>query len=93
MSVRRFTISVSQELADALDDLQQRRGDERSRLVETLLRENPLIRGAIERQRDDPLVPGTKKGRDLEKVRALGRAAARNWARKEKEGKVRVLGP
>ena len=51
MAVRKLSLSLTPELAEALDELARRRGDDRSRLVETLLREHPLVRRHLEAAR------------------------------------------
>lgn len=56
MAVRKLSLSLTPELADALDALAAARGEDRSRLVETLLREHPLVREAVRRGR--PYRPG-----------------------------------
>lgn len=51
--VAKRSISMSDELAAVLDELALRRGDDRSSLIETLLRENPLVREGIAVKRKD----------------------------------------
>lgn len=48
---RRVTVALSNELAEALDDLAGQRGESRSGLVEMLLRENGYVQHAVDRLR------------------------------------------
>lgn len=89
MASRKLSMSLTPELADALDRLAGRRGEDRSRLVETLLREHPLVREAVQVQRG----LGTKRGRSLDEVRALAKVARHQWKRRLEQGEVRVHGP
>ena len=45
--VVKLSISLSEELAAVLDELARRRGDDRSPLIETLLRENPIVQEGV----------------------------------------------
>ena len=47
-----WAITVSPELARAIDRLAKRRDDSRSGLIEVLLREHALVQGAIDPERD-----------------------------------------
>ncbi len=91
MTSSKFSISVTPELARALDQLAKERKDDRSRLIEMLLRENPLVNSRVRVLRG-PANPGTKNGRDIEKLLALGRIARRQWDAKVKAGQVGFLG-
>lgn len=63
MAVRKLSLSLTPELADALDRLAAARGEDRSRLVETLLREHDLVRNAVRRGRPyRPVSPGDDGG-------------------------------
>lgn len=84
MSVRKLSVSLSHELADALDALADERGDDRSRLVEVLLREHPMVRRRIRRSRRED------EEDDLKEAVLAGRAAARSWERRTEAGEVRV---
>lgn len=48
---RRITVALSNELAEALDELAGQRGESRSGLVEMLLRENPYVQSTVDRLR------------------------------------------
>jgi DNA-binding transcriptional ArsR family regulator len=43
----KLSVSFSEELAVVIDELARRRGDERSPLIETLLRENPVVQEGV----------------------------------------------
>lgn len=45
--VVKLSISLSEELTAVLDELARRRGDDRSPLIETLLRENPIVQEGV----------------------------------------------
>lgn len=90
MSVRKLSISLSPELADALDALAGERGDDRSRLVEILLREHPLVARRIRRSRG--AMPPTKRGRSLEELKLAGKVARAAWERRVASGEVEVRG-
>jgi hypothetical protein len=45
--VAKISVSFSEELTAVIDELARRRGDDRSPLIETLLRENPLVQEGI----------------------------------------------
>ncbi len=91
MTSSKFSISVTPELARALDQLVQQRQEDRSRLIELLLRENPLVATTVAGLRG-PVNPGTKNDRSVEKLLALGRIAERQWGARQKAGKVGFLG-
>lgn len=91
MTVRKLSVSLSTELADALDELARSRDEERSRLMETLLREHALVERAIAKGRGvGP--PGTKRGRDPRELVLVGRAAGRIWDERERAGRVKLGG-
>ncbi len=90
MTSTKFSISVTAELAGALAQLAKERRDDRSRLIEMLLRENPLVAAKVSALRG-PANPGTKNGRDIEKLLALGRIAQRQWRMKVDAGKLGFL--
>lgn len=83
---------MTPELAQALDELAAERDEDRSRLVEILLREHPLVHRRIQRRRDRG--PGREGGRrsDLKEAVLTGRAAGRRWERRTEDGEVRVRG-
>lgn len=89
MVVQKLSISLSPELASVLRELARSRRDDVSRLVEILLRENPLVAARVDAARRPP---ATKRGRDPAKLLALGRAAARAWERRARRGEVRIRG-
>ena len=91
MTTAKFSISLTPELAEVLSRMAKERKEDRSRLIEMLLRENPLVGRAIAEARG-PANPGTKNGRDVQKVLALGRMAERQGAARAKAGKVAFLG-
>ena len=91
MTATKFSISVTPELARALEQLAKERRDDRSRLIEMLLRENALIAAKVADLRG-PANPGTKNGRDIEKLLAIGRLARRQWEMQVKAGKVGIVG-
>lgn len=88
MPAAKFSISLSRELQESLTRLARQRGEERSRLIETLLRENPLVQATIRELRQAG--PETKRGRPLEKLLVLARAARRDWDRRVASGQVKV---
>ncbi len=53
----RVTMSLSQELTDALDRIASDRDDSRSAVAEMLLREAPQVRGALRALRGDSSDP------------------------------------
>lgn len=87
MPSKAFSITVSAELAQALEELRVRRVEERSRLIETLLRENPYVQEAVRAQR---LGPRFRKGRDAQDLTRLLRIARARWERRVKSGQVRI---
>lgn len=91
MSTEKFSISTTGELFDALERLRDRRGEDRSSLVEMLLREHPMVRREIQRGRRRRDSTWTKKGRDVEEIRALARSARRQWEKREGSGEVAFL--
>ncbi|HVL86828.1 MAG TPA: hypothetical protein VM681_02275 [Candidatus Thermoplasmatota archaeon] len=90
MPVSRLSISVTPELAAALRALAKERSEDVSRLVENLLRENPLVQEAVQSLRGGR--PVLKKGRDLRELLLLGRAADRQWRDRIASGRVTVEG-
>lgn len=89
MASKQVTITLTPELAGVLDRLAEIWGMERSRLVETLLREHPRIRETVEVWRS---APPTKKGRPLADLMALARSARRQWNKKVASGTVAYPG-
>lgn len=90
-SVKR-SISLSPELAEALDEMAKEQGLDRSKLVEILLRENPSLQRRIQRKRGGGPAR-TKRGRSMTELSFLAKAARRQWEKKEEEGEVRFLEP
>ncbi len=88
MSFSKFSISVSPELDVTLSRLATERGEDRSRLIETLLRENPLIQQSIQAAR---ATPSLKKGRDLQELLLLGRVARQAWERRLSSRELRII--
>lgn len=91
MATEKFSVSTSSELFEALERLRRRRGQPRSDLVEMLLREHPLVRREIRAQRGQGPRARGKKGRASEELRALARAARRQWDKREAAGEVALL--
>lgn len=91
MSAEKFSVSTTSELFDALEALRERREEDRSSLIEILLREHPVVRREIRRQRRTETGPATKRGRDDEEVRGLARSARRQWEKREARGEVEFL--
>jgi hypothetical protein len=89
MPVTRLSVSVSLELAAALRLLARRKDMDVSRLVETLLRETPIVAASIRAGREAEW-PLAKKGRDVEKLRALAKAARGAWDERVRKGAVRL---
>lgn len=85
MAARIISISLSDELAEALDRLRVRRSEERSRLVETLLRENPYVLDEIRNLRAEPAL---KKGRAPEDFDRLVRFGKARLEKRIKSGQV-----
>jgi hypothetical protein len=88
VAVERFSISTSEELFEALETLRQQRDQQRSDLVEMLLREHPMVRREIRRARREAR---TKRGRDPAELSALARSARRQWDKREAAGEVSFL--
>ena len=86
MAARILSVSLSAELADALDRLRVRRSEERSRLVETLLRENPYVLDEIRSLRAEPSL---KKGRAPEDFDRLVRFGKARMEQRRKSGQVK----
>ena len=94
MPASKRSLSFSLELDTILGDLARARKEDRSRLVETLLRESPLIQGAIAEVRGTGRAENvqTKKGRSVEKLRALARVGDAAWRRRVASGQVKYPG-
>ena len=90
MPVARRTVSITSELDSALNFLLKLRGEDRSRLIETLLRESPLVQRQIQKERLGFVNPGFKKGRDLAKLRTLGKLAKTKIDRKIAAGELKI---
>lgn len=89
MVASKISISLSPELAGSLRALAADRSEETSRLIETLLREHPLVRERIQAQRTER---GLKKGRDVDALLVLARQARRRWNERVRSGQVKVRG-
>lgn len=90
-SVKR-SLSLSPELAQALDEMVDEQGTNRSQLVEILLRENPTVQRRIDALRTRRS-GRTKKGRSMTELEFLARSAKRQWEKKEAAGDVKILEP
>lgn len=91
MSSVKRSISLTPELAEILDRLASERGEDRSRLIEILLRENPTIRREVQDRRQ-ATAPPLKRGRSLTELKLLARTAQAQWERDAASGKVRLPG-
>lgn len=91
MPVTRLSISLTRELNAALRQTARQMRMELSRLVETLLRENPVVRREVNRLRAVP-EPSTKRGRPIEKLVLVGKASRALWEQRLASGQVKVLG-
>lgn len=90
MSSVKRSVSFTQELAKALDEIADKQEMNRSQLVEILLRENSTVRqhvGAIRARKSGR----TKKGRSMTELKFLAQSAKRQWEQKEAAGDVRIL--
>lgn len=91
MATEKFSISTSEELFEALESLREDRDQDRSSLVEMLLREHPMVEDEIRRKRHRRKRPRTTKRRDREELDALTRTARRQWAKREETDEVAFL--
>lgn len=91
MPVARLSISVTPELSRVLRSLAATQSVDTSRLIETLLRESPMVRGAVAQARQEAAVT-TKRGRDVRTLLALARIGRRQWQERLKSGQVKFLG-
>lgn len=89
MSVIRLSLSLTPETGAALRRLAESQATELSRLVENLLRENPLVAEEVRKMRS---VPSTRKGRPLGKILDLAELVDASWRRREAAGEVRPIG-
>lgn len=92
MGSEKFSISTSPELFEALQALAERRDQDRSSLIEMLLREHPMVEAEIRRGRGRRRRPGTKRGRDEQELVLLGRVARAQWDERAERGEVEILG-
>lgn len=92
MPAEKLSITVTPELAAALRALAERRGEDLSRTIEILLRENRLVAEEVEAGRRRDALPRTKKGRDVDELRVLARLGRAQWERAVAEGRVRPVG-
>lgn len=92
MPAARLSVSVTSEMNLALRELARQRGEDISRLLETLLRENPLVQEKVRELRSRPPTPGTKKERDVEKLLLLARISGRLWEERVASGEVKLAG-
>ncbi|MGQ0536205.1 MAG: hypothetical protein ACT4PT_09045 [Methanobacteriota archaeon] len=94
MVVQKLSVSLTEEARRALDRIVAARGEERSPVLEMLVREHPLVAREIEAMRAEPrpgkVAPGTTKGRDVEKLLVLAEVAAKAWERRIASGEVKV---
>lgn len=91
MPSEKFSISTSPELFEALEALAERRDQDRSSLIEMLLREHPMVEDAIRRRRGRRRRPGTKRDRDETELVLLGRVARAQWDQRAERGEVEIL--
>lgn len=91
MGAEKFSISTTQELFEALERLREDRDQDRSSLVEMLLREHPMIEREIQRARRRDRPTDRERGRDPEEIEALARSAKRQWEKREEDGEVAFL--
>jgi hypothetical protein len=87
MPSKAYSITFSDELAKVLESLRIRRGEERSRLLETLLRENPMVQDEIRALRT---MPEFRKGRNVEDLQRLLNVSRAQWERRVKTGQVKL---
>src|ERR1051326_2414763 len=101
MPSAKLSVSMTPELAICVRALAASRSEDTSRLIETLLREHPLVRQGIEEARAGGAGgPGAKKGRDVEKATrpaelpTAGRArATRRERRAPEDRKILFFAP
>lgn len=91
MPVQKFTISTTPELFEAIEALREERGQERSALIEMLLREHPMVEDAIRRRRGQQARPGRRRPGRRDELRALASTARRQWEKRESAGEVAFL--
>lgn len=91
MAVQKFTISTTPELFEAIEALREARGQDRSALIEMLLREHPMVRKEIQRQRGQDTRPGRRRAGRRHELRALAGTARRQWEKRESAGEVAFL--
>lgn len=84
----KFSVSTSRELFEAIEALKERRDEDRSSLIEVLLREHPMVERQIRRDRDRT---AHERSRDPEELKALARSARRQWDKREERGEVAFL--
>lgn len=75
------------ELSLAIEQLAKEREEERSRVIETLLREHPYVQEKISRLRE---IPALKKGRPPEEMERIIGAARREMDRRFATGEVKL---
>jgi len=86
MAIARASLSLTTELDQILRQLAARMNMDRSRLVETLLRESPLVQQEVSQRRGGV---STKRGRDVTELLILGRVAARQWEQRVQSGQIK----
>ena len=91
MTAARTSLSFSPELLAILRSTAKDQGLEVSRLVETLLRENPLIQQQVAQRRNAP--SQTKRGRDPRELWILGQVAQRQWKDSVESGQIKPPRP
>lgn len=91
MPVERLSVSLSPELTKTIRAMASQMRMDVSRLIETLLRENPAVAVQIQAGRAAPN-PLTKKGRPEEKLLLIGRASRAMWEERLRSGQVKFRG-
>lgn len=89
MPAEKFSISTSPELFAALEAVADRRDQDRSSLIEMLLREHPLVEQEIRRRRGRG-VPRGRRGRDERELDLLARTIRTQWERRKEQGEVKI---
>ncbi len=89
MGSKKVSISMSPELYQALECIQEDRNQDRSSLIEMLLREHPLLQRKIRHQRRATGPPPKPPRTDT--IQALARTARRQWEKREAQGEVSFL--
>lgn len=89
MPAEKFSISTSPELFEALEALAEDRDQDRSSLIEMLLREHPMVEDEIRRRRGRGR-PRAKRGRDEKELDLLARTVRSRWQRRKAREEVEI---